>query len=254
MKQRGHGVAILAKPWYNDFMICGKKVIMPLLACLCFIAGCRDNVGGKASEPPNITGLWKIDSASLRLLTDKLGFDSYTNQYDHLLLLNEDGSCAYRGADSYYWKPQRTSSLSDIVDNYERNIYWYDFSANGKQASLCSNVEQSWYLLDREREVIDGPYGTNAFPRLEQGLSVCVNRWTQWRLVTRSEFSGNGSLSDENYNVRCRWHVKVFNNFHRADFFHVGFDEQGVYLWKPAIYHYDFAGPERIIFRRHKGK
>jgi hypothetical protein len=227
--------------------------MLPLLACLCFIAGCRDNVGGKASEPPNITGLWKIDSASLRLLTDKLGFDSHTNRYDHLLLLNEDGSCAYRGADSYYWKPQRTSSLSDIVDNYERNIYWYDFSANGKQASLRSNVEQSWYLLDREREVIDGPYGTNAFPRLEQGPSVCVNRWTQWRLVTRSEFSGNGSLSDENYNVRCRWHVKVFNNFHRTDFFHVGFDEQGVYLWKPAIYHYDFAGPEKIIFRRYNG-
>ena len=59
--------------WYNDSMIGGNKVRIPLLACLCFIAGCRDNVGGKASEPPNITGLWEIDSASLRLLTDKLG-------------------------------------------------------------------------------------------------------------------------------------------------------------------------------------
>lgn len=213
--------------------------------------GCGERPNSSEREPPNIAGLWKITSASLRLLTEKLDFDSHTNLYDHLLLLNEDNSCAYRGVDfSYNWKPFRTSALSDMIDNYERNIYWYDFSSDGKNACLLPNVEHSWYLLDQGREMLIGPYATNISAKLNSNLIVCVNRWTQWRLVTRSDFTMNGLLSDDNYGVRCRWHVQIKNNFHRTDFFHVGVDEQGAYLWKPAIYHYDFAGPERIIFRR----
>jgi len=219
---------------------------------LALSSGCgeRDQNGG---EPPSLAGLWRIDSESLLLLTEKLDFDSHTNMVDHVLLLNEDGSCAYRGVDfSYDWKPFRTSALSDMIDKYERTIYWHEFTSDGKIASLRPNVERSWYLLDRGRGMIIGPYATNSFANPDSSLTVCVNRWTQWRLAARSDFTENGSLSDENYRVRCRWHVQLKNNSHRTDFFHVGIDEHGFYLWKPAIYHYDYAGPGKIVFRRVK--
>ncbi len=226
-----------------------------LLGIFAASAGCGDGHKRNTHEPPDLSGLWRIDSDSLSVLCEKLSFDSYTSRCDHLLLLNEDTSCAYRGIDfDYEGKDQRTSTLDDMIEKYERNIYWYDFSPDGGNATLRPDVELSWYVLDKKQEVIIGPYPTNVTFLSDSNLSAHVNRWTHWRLVPRPEFSGNGRLSDDNYGVRCRWHLRLMNNFHRKIFFHVGVDEHGVYLWKPVIHHYDFVGPERIVFRREEYK
>ena len=113
---------------------------------------------------------------------------------------------------------RKISALHDMIEKYERNIYWYDFSPDGGNATLRPDVELSWYVLDKKQEVIIGPYPTNVTFLSDSNLSAHVNRWTHWRLVPRPEFSGNGRLSDDNYGVRCRWHLRLMNNFHRKIF------------------------------------
>lgn len=231
-----------------------QKFIKCMLCCaLCVIGaiyfGFVDKQNGDLIFP-NITGLWIIDSESLFVLVDKLDFDSYTNQYDHVLLLNDDGSCAYRGVDfDYVWKPFRTSPLSEMIDSYEKNIFWYIFSKDRKNALLHPSVEQSYYLFDKNCGVIAGPYTSNDIPEHTTGQTICINRWTHWRVVPHSKFTPNERLSDNNYMVKCQWHLQLMNS-HRKMFFHLETRKHDICLWKPAIYHFDFAGPEKIIFRK----
>ena len=97
---------------------------------LLLFASCRDAV---RPEPKDIVGLWVMEEECVPVL-QKLGFTALTNRFDHMILLNENGTCAYRALDAPYpkrdfWEKCRFSDTEDnMLEDYPRGIIWYDWN------------------------------------------------------------------------------------------------------------------------------
>ena len=221
---------------------------------LLLFASCRDAV---RPEPKDLVGLWVMEEECVPVL-QKLGFTALTNRFDHMILLNENGTCAYRALDAPYpkrdfWEKCRFSDTEDnMLEDYPRGIIWYDWNGKSK-LSLRKDIEKSWYRLDIPLGVFDGPYSSTNIPPTSLTTGFHVNRWTRWEFVPKGEYSQEGDFWSFDFK-QCPCHVRLLNCTSRENglknFLHVEADDKGLYLWLPTYQNYDYYGPEQIKFRK----
>ncbi len=226
---------------------------------LLLFASCRDAV---RPEPKDLVGLWVMEEECMPVL-QKLGFAALTNRTDHMILLNENGTCAYRALDAPYQKREfwEKCYFGDTEDNmleyYPKGVTWYDWNGydwNGKaKLSLTKDIEKSWYLLDIPLGVFDGPYSSTNMPLTSSTAGFHVNRWTRWKFVPKGKYSKEGDYWSFDF-TQCPCHVQLLNGISRGNWretvLHVETDDKGLYLWLPTYQNYDYYGPEQIKFRK----
>ena len=179
-----------------------------------------------------------------------------TNQYDHMLLLNDDHTCAYRGFDSEYLSYELLydgfkDDEFNAIEHYPRRGFWYsDGRSSNKNPKFVPDIEKAWYCLDKENLKLIGPFfKTNSCDATE----VHVNRFSHWEMMSRCRI--NKSSDTLGYiQAKCPCHVKVLNipriGAKHSFEFHLGKDSQGIFLWLPTMWNYDITGPEIIVFRK----
>lgn len=154
----------------------------------------------------DLNGIWKIDANSLKILSSELKYKTYTNNNEHLLMLNVGGNCHYNGEDVF--------SKCGLYSEHE---------------------EADVYYRQRRHDL------------------TCT-----WELCEMPAFCSDyfGADGDECYGIRCHYHVILKYRGKNAphicykDYFHVGHDINGIYLWKNTAINYDCYGPHKIIFRK----
>lgn len=194
----------------------------------------------------DLSGLWIIETSDNSTVLG-LGYSVYTNRIDHMLLLNEDGSCAYRGFDAY--------SIPKLRDNSE-------YFLHNSFLQECSNLwpkgipgTKSWYVFSTDPFVFVGPFQSTNECSISIG-KFYKNKWVSWELVNRGMFSPSMKESDALLSAKCRVHVVLSNtgrpasNFSGTLTFHLGIDEKGVFLWLPTYSQIDNYGEQRIRFRK----
>lgn len=202
-----------------------------MIGVICLAMGCADNqpdarfYSGSLSAD-NLPGVWIIEPQSLPTL-GALGFVQFTNQLDHVLLLNNDGTCVYRGFDDYAI-PALWFNRSE-VDQHEGFLregsrMWPDGVPDAK----------SWYTwAPSTSSMISGPYEkTN-----ETGFTssvLCKNRWTRWRLQDGRTKASAGF--QDIFGAMYRYRICLSHpTFNAETFFLIGKDEHGLFLWKPVV-------------------
>lgn len=103
-----------------------------LHACLFCCVSCDSRQSAIGTD--EICGLWMIDATDLSVVSG-LGYSIYTNQVDHLLLLNDDGSCAYRGFEAY-----AIPRLWDYTEQFQHDSFLQEGSALWPRAFLGQNL------------------------------------------------------------------------------------------------------------------
>ncbi len=194
----------------------------------------------------DISGLWIIETNDISVVSG-LGYSVYTNQVDHMLLLNEDGSCAYRGFDTY--------SIPELRDNTEHFLH-------NSFLEECSNLwpkgipgTRSWYVFCTDPSVFVGPFQSTNECSISVG-KFYKNKWVSWEIVNRGMFSPSMKEAESLLSAKCRVHVVLSNtgrpasNFSGTLTFHLGIDEKGLFLWLPTYSQIDNYGEHKIRFRK----
>lgn len=109
----------------------------------------------------------------------------------------------------------------------------------------------------------DGVYRSKVLFRDEEDLNMFYSRHHPgldkiWDLESISTFGADyvGSSDDECYGVRCHYHLllrypkSVLGYIGHIDYFHIGYDANGVFLWKSSATNHDVFGPHKIVFRK----
>lgn len=215
-----------------------------LHACLFCCVSCDSRQSAIGTD--EICGLWMIDATDLSVVSG-LGYSIYTNQVDHLLLLNDDGSCAYRGFEAY-----AIPRLWDYTEQFQHDSFLQEGSALWPQGISGT---KSWYLFNLNPFVFIGPFQTT------NGCTNVVgryykNKWVTWGIVNPKKFTQGMKEADSLLSARCREHVVLSNmgkpvsNFSGTLYFHVDADRKGLYLWLPTYSVVDYYGEKRIRFRK----
>ena len=222
-----------------NFYFCLLAIILPL-----FLVSCDSRY--PIVDHSSISGLWIIDPDDLPNVL-KVGYSIYTNQLDHILLLNENGSCAYRGFDGFQIPELRYNTEELLHNSFIQEGSW--FSPKGIRGA------ESWYVFNRDPFVFSGPIeSTNTYTVKVGGFYK--NRWVRWKIEKRRDFSKMAKETEGMLGSRCRDHVVLSNpggpgvNYYGTLSFHIGSDKKGVYLWLPTYGGIDFYGAEKIRFRK----
>jgi hypothetical protein len=143
---------------------------------------------------------------------------------DHLIRLNEDGTCVYRTFNAF-------------------TIHWFGRSEEEQYDSFAGEGERlwpdgipeacSWYVWDPQHwPFVRGPYSsTNDVPT--EGGQWMKNRWNRWRLADSKK---TGERFEDPFETNYRYEVR-FGNVHFGSnlFALVGSDQGMTFLWFPAI-------------------
>lgn len=171
-----------------------------------------------------LAGTWIIETKSIPMLRD-LGYVQFTNELDHVLLLNPDGTCSYRGFDDYAM-PALWFNRSEFVQHdgflREGSAMWPHGVPDAK----------SWYIwMPTTTVMISGPYEqTNALNVI--GESLQKNRWTRWKL---QDGKVAGTNYEDDFGTKYRYRVRLSHStFNAETFFLLGKDDNGFFLWKPV--------------------
>jgi hypothetical protein len=159
-----------------------------LLGCILSM-GCNGNTdldtdrfySGELQQK-DVTGLWVVVAADVSKLVG-LGYKQYTNQEDHMLLLNGDGTCVYRTFDVYRpvtWGDEAEKALyCDFVG--EEFVLQLKRKHLGLQEKEL--IDRSWYIWQNGSiPPLKGPYTNTNSLDIGSGV-VSKNRWSVWRIV-----------------------------------------------------------------------
>ena len=173
-----------------------------------------------------LPGEWVIELQCLQTV-ESLGFVQFTNQLDHVLLVNPDGTCAYRG-----------------FDNYAIPVLWFDRSEVAQHDGFLGEGSRmwpygvpdakSWYMWTPSGyTIISGPYEqTNAVVVASNGV-MCKNRWTRWSFQDGRTRTAAGFQDD--FGTKYRYRIRLSHpTFNAETFFLIGKDEKSLFLWKPV--------------------
>lgn len=190
-------------------------------------------------EESALAGLWTMTEESARELP-VLGYAKYTNRLQHMILLKEDGQCAYMGFD--HFRPRQLwlgGSEDQMYGSFvgETSPLWGHGFVSGR----------SWLVLRQDAEpVIEGPFlNTNGLG----GANMLQNRWPRWRLV-------KGMMGQVAPGRKDVFRVQTYNPaFLSEEFLVVGEDSDGLFLWKPIEEDpdgTDFETARMVVFRKNR--
>jgi hypothetical protein len=197
-------------------------------------------------QPDDLSGLWIIESNDIPIVSS-LGYSMYTNQLDHMLLLNEDGSCAYRGFDEY--------SIPALWGNTEHVLHNGFLQEGSDLWPKGVPGTESWYLFGTAPFVFEGPFQSTNECSNPAG-NFYKNKWVSWEVVNRRMFSPGMKEAETLLSAKCRVHVVLSNtgepagNFSGTLSFHLGSDGQGAFLWLPTCSQIDGYGEQAVKFRK----
>jgi hypothetical protein len=189
----------------------------------------------------DLVGYWVITPDSVCLLRSKCGYVRYLNRSDHVLKLNADGTCVFRGYDCYFG-PELLAMMETDVDGRHLDSYWYGRTPNWLSTSGLNSDKQLWYAWQPLRpHPLSGPMSntqTNEFP----GSRLCVSRWSYWSVVDRG--SKNHKQDPRRYllNFYPEGQVGGAKYESLSNFRIVGKSHDKIVLWAPIIRRLDEAG------------
>jgi hypothetical protein len=199
-------------------------VVIALVASGCSRQGILDYAG--ELDARRFVGCWIMNKASLEEL-QRLGYTQYTNMSDHVVLLNEDGSCVYRTFESFINK-------STFEDTGRGEQQQYNEFAGGKSPLWPDGLPEarSWCLWYSNRwPFVSGPYSrTNGVGT--QGGEWRPNRWPEWSL---EDGDANGKWFKGMYRWERDFRYRIhFDNPHCRGgyYFHVGRSTNDFFLWQ----------------------
>lgn len=192
-------------------------------------------------QQQNLIGLWMITPDGLNALVN-LGYKTFTNQTDHMLLLNPDGTCVFTSFSEYLCPFHRDPS----------DEYWSHEGFLGEGTSMWpKGLHYSWYVSDPEKTAIRGPYFTTNIV-LGASEQLHKNRMTHWTVLSRWAWEEWMRDEDSNLGVKCKWHLRITHpNFSKRTFFHITENDSGVALWRSSIRRNWYG--EKIYFQRFEG-
>lgn len=182
-----------------------------------------------------LSGTWVIEPDCLPTLVNVLGYRQFTNQLDHIIVLNTDGTSVYRGFDDYEIPSMRSrANEAQLHDGriYEGSVQY----PNGVNGALP-------WLYDWNPAgdpIIRGPFKmTNAMHTLE-GV-VQSTRWPLWSIVDsksdRESTEENGFGDVYRYEIRLEYIGTIGHTDYidRWNCLFLGKDNHGFFLWKPIF-------------------
>ena len=221
-----------------------KKNLILLVCSSLFLGACGLPIGlphdyryaGELSKD-DLVGIWVLDAKSVGILL-KGGAHYYLRQTDHVFMLKDDGSCAYRGFGSDL-PPYPVFGMSEeaaYTQPYSgrpipiQYLCWYGWNTNGVP-------------------VISGPLHS---PDTTPGVISLPSRYTVWyfddwgaRISRRSEESIR-----TRYDVCLALSIGGTNDRGSSDQLYVGKDSQGIFLWELGPLN-SYAVPENtLVYRR----
>jgi hypothetical protein len=177
----------------------------------------------------DLVGCWVITTPSLAAL-QKAGYSRYTNQADHCVLLNADGTCVYRASD-YYAAPM-FRMMTGLTE--EREIVRFADEGRFSRKDWPDGIAgcHSWYVFrPSEGQVLLGPF-TNTIGLQTYGGEILKNRHDRWRLV---DGKAAGQMFHDDSGNTYRYQVR-FSNHHfdqYVTFLHVRRHNSEFELWTP---------------------
>jgi|GEM_PF-4138068 len=209
-----------------------------LLVGLVLLVGCentsqiyvpyKDTKKGLLAE--QLVGVWMIDDASLQYIKKVLGYRIYINTSDHVLLLNDDFSCAYKGF-IVYKKASWTWTEHDESNGMENACYSSDVELIHDRFCWCES------LLDFP--FLKGPYSQKPCVTNDVARMFRKTLWTTWTLTKRTEkinYEDYTQFHDWLYKI-CLFRPEVQGEHYYGDSvnLYVGLDNMGLYLLVSAI-------------------
>lgn len=213
------------------------------LATMFLLVGCRGGITKDSRfydgtvAAGDLAGIWVLDTNDVPTLRD-IGYVKFTNRLDHVLLLNRNGTCAYRGFDDYFTRDIRP----DFNESTERDSFLWEGSRMYPDGLPGA---RSWYRwTPASIDLISGPYAQTNGVDLESG-SLQKNRWNQWEIQDGRAgvmlFEGGGARYRYRVRLSHRTYGENNTNFDGDTFFLLGRDEEGYFLWKPVNCNYDYV-------------
>ena len=206
-----------------------------------FLGRIFENKENREELRNELVGTWMMTPDGVETLI-KLGYEIYTNQSDHILLLSSDGTCIFTSFSEYVSRFHRT----DPSDEY---LLHEGFHCEGSRMWPEGVKEAySWYVSDPVKGTIRGPYDTT---NIMLGVSERLhkNRWTHWEIVPRWAFREWMKDQDGFLGIRCKWHLWLTHpKFGACTFFHITKKDGEVALWCPSTLTNWYG--DRIYFRK----
>jgi hypothetical protein len=189
-----------------------------------------------------LAGCWVISDTSLRKVV-RLGYTQYTNKWDHVILLNEDGTCVFRTFEAFSRKSNFEEEGIGQQQLYELFV-GDEFKLLGPKLPHNELGARSWCLSYSNRwPFVSGPYArTNAVvPKQEVWRA---NRWNQWKLMDHGPdgkgFEGFGDCAPDH-----RYQIAFSNSNLLGCAFGVGQTTNDFFLWSPVT-----SWPGIVTFER----
>jgi len=222
--------------------------ILCVVALVCYLTSSSldrvfENKGKREELRNKLVGTWMITPDGVETLI-KLDYEVYTNQSDHILLLNPDGTCVFKSFCEYKSRYHRH-------DPSDEHLLYEGFYGEGSHMwpKGVANA-RSWYVSDFEKETIRGPYDTT---NIVMGTSEQLhkNRNIHWEIVPRWAFREWMINEDFHLGIRCKWHLWLTHpNFSGRTFFHIVESDSEIALWRSST-RTNWYG-DRIYFRKIK--
>ncbi len=215
------------------------QVRLILLASLLFVSACERaaqeyeplKVQNNELKSHQFVGVWMIDDESLQFLRDSLGFNIYTRAADHVLLLNNDATCAFKGFSLYLDRKFLGISERDDVNDIENSLNQPRLEIINDRFCWCEVLKDFPYLA--------GPYEKDSAVTNTTSRVFRKTLWSSWRICRRER-----PVALEDYTQFRNWEFKIC--LERPEQAHlivigdsvnmyIGKDKKGVYLMIPAV-------------------
>ena len=207
-----------------------------IFVVLCFsVCACKRNVDRfdpyvideKELCSRSLAGVWMVDEASINMIKEKLGYRKYINQTDHVLCLNENGSCVYTGFSLYIDNGVLISEY-DYLNNM-RNYY--------NSPDPKSTDKYCWYESIKSFPFVLGPYlCTNELPNVHAHVFE-KTFWSRWQVCKRTK-----KICVEDYTQPHDWNFKIelcavgLKNIDGSNAnLYFARDKRGIYLFVPIV-------------------
>lgn len=204
------------------------SVFFLLMFCSCEKTNDPFVVDEKTLSTNSIVGIWMIDEPSVNRIKGELGYVRYRNATDHILRINQDGSCVYTGFALYVSRRLFSIAEQDEVNNM-RNYY------NNPFPKVINKYY--WFEVAKKFPFVIGPYQNNNILTNDNSRVFEKTVWSHWRIWKRQN-----SISVEDFTQPHYWNYKLElypTEDEKYDGSSVNMyfarDDQGIYLFIPIV-------------------
>jgi len=231
-----------------------SKLLLLLSVCISLSACKKDpllfspydeTISIRTINKSEFIGLWVIDDISLDFVHDQLGFEIYTNRNDHVLLLNEDGSCVFTYSSALYFNKFMRSNIasgsvreSNSDDQVEHILTDRPFLLEDPAGCYV------WFESSSEYPYVKGPYSTLNNNHTAKHIIYKRTLWSKWKISQNHK-----SVDYEDFSEPFNWKYAIClqQNLSTSSInlsIYVGKDSYGIYLGIPVV-----ANPNQPLYR-----